>query len=87
MNYSCGPGRRICFPDGPLVEVVEVDHPDIHLPAAVRIYGPLRAYQLVWADGHGRWPWAADFCDQESRQPVLGVRAPCCGLPDDPETG
>ncbi|HTY27026.1 MAG TPA: DUF4262 domain-containing protein, partial [Mycobacterium sp.] len=69
------PGRQINLPGGPLVEVVEVDYPDVHLPAAVAVHGPVRAFQLVWADGRGRWPWDADFCDRESRQPVLGVRA------------
>ncbi|MCI4674174.1 DUF4262 domain-containing protein [Candidatus Mycolicibacterium alkanivorans] len=68
------PGRQVSLPGGPLVEVVEVDQPDVHLPAAVALHGPIRAFQLVWADGRGRWPWAADFCDQESRQPVLGMR-------------
>lgn len=69
------PGRQVDLPGGPLVEVVEVDHPEVHLPAAVAIHGPIVAFQLVWADGRGRWPWAPDFCDKESRQPVLGVRA------------
>lgn len=70
------PGQQIRLPGGPLVEVVDVDHPEVHLPVAVAIHGPIRAYQLVWADGWGRWPWAADFCDQESRQPVVGMRSP-----------
>ena len=70
------PGRQVSLPGGLLVEVVEVDQPDVHLPAAVAIHGPIRAFQLVWADGRGRWPWAADFCDQKSRQPVLGSRTP-----------
>lgn len=69
-------GQQVRLPGGPLAEVVEVDHPDVHLPVAVAIHGPLRAFQLVWADGRGRWPWSADFCDQESRQPVVGMRSP-----------
>lgn len=69
------PGHQVSLPGGPLTEVVEVDHPDVHLPVAVALYGPIRAFQLVWADGRGRWPWAADFCDGESRQPVVGVRS------------
>lgn len=68
------PGRQVGLPGGLLVEVVEVEHPEVHLTAAVAIHGPIRAFQLVWADGRGRWPWAADFCDRRSRQPVLGVR-------------
>ena len=68
-------GQQFTFCGGPMLEVVEVDHPDVHLTCAVALYGPIRALQLVWADGRGRWPWAADFCDRESRQPVLGIRA------------
>jgi hypothetical protein len=79
------PGRQVSLPGGPLVEVVEVDQPDVHLPAAVAIHGPIRAFQLVWADGRGRWPWAADFCDRESRQPVLGMRDTANWRPDAPQ--
>nr|WP_167108288.1 DUF4262 domain-containing protein [Mycobacterium sp. DL592] len=75
-GLELSPGLQFVLPGGPLAEVVEVDHPDVHLPAAVAIFGPIRAFQLVWADGRGRWPWAADFCDQQSRQPVVGIRAP-----------
>ena len=70
------PGSRIQLPAGPLIEVVAVDHPDAHMNMAVAIYGPeLRALQLVWADGRGRWPWAAGFSDGHGRQPVFGMRA------------
>jgi hypothetical protein len=70
------PGMQITLQAGPLVEVVEVEHPDAHMYAAVAIFGSeLRALQLVWADGRGRWPWAAGFNDDGVRQPVLGVRA------------
>ncbi|WP_353612212.1 DUF4262 domain-containing protein [Mycobacterium sp. M26] len=75
-GMTLAPGQQVRLPGGPLAEVVEVDHPDVHLPVAVAIHGPLRAFQLVWADGRGRWPWSADFCDQESRQPVVGMRSP-----------
>jgi uncharacterized protein DUF4262 len=69
------PGDRIQLPAGPLIEVVSVDHPGAHMNMAVAIYGPdVRALQLVWADGHGRWPWAAGFSDGRGRQPVLGIR-------------
>ena len=70
------PGRQFTIPVGPLVEVVEVDQPDAHLIFAAAIFGPrVTALQLVWADGHGRWPWSADFDEGRGTQPVLGVRA------------
>ena len=69
------PGQQISVPTGPLVEIVEVNHPDAHLNFAVAFGGPdVRAMQLVWADGRGRWPWAPGFCDGRTRQPVLGYR-------------
>jgi Domain of unknown function (DUF4262) len=69
-------GQQFTLCGGPMLEVVEVEHPDAHMGCAIALYGrDIRALQLVWADGRGRWPWAADFCDRESRQPVLGVRA------------
>jgi hypothetical protein len=70
------PGDRIQLPAGPLIEVVAVDHPDAHMGMAVAFYGvEFSARQLVWADGRGRWPWAAGFSDGRGRQPVLGMRA------------
>lgn len=70
------PGRRVKVPGGPLVEIVAVDHPDAHMSWAIEMGGPeVQALQLVWADGRGRWPWSAAFCDGRRRQPVLGVRA------------
>jgi hypothetical protein len=68
------PGEQFKLPGCPLLEVVEVDHPDAHMGWAVAFGGPIRAMQLVWADGRGRWPWAAGFCDGRTRQPVLGFR-------------
>lgn len=68
-------GQQFTLCGCPMLEVVKVDHPDAYMTCAVALYGPIRALQLVWADGRGRWPWAADFCDRESRQPVFGVRA------------
>ena len=69
------PESRSRSPDGPLVEIVEVDHPDAHMGWAIHVGGPdVRALQLVWADGRGRWPWSATFCDGRRRQPVLGLR-------------
>jgi hypothetical protein len=69
------PGRQVRMQNGPLVEVVEIEHPDVHLTASVAINGPVRAVQLVWADGKDRWPWFAGFCDGRTNQPVFGVRA------------
>jgi len=69
------PGTHIALNPGPLIEIVEVDHPDAHLDLAVAFGGPeVRAVQLVWADGRGRWPWGTGFCDGRTRQPVLGIR-------------
>ena len=71
------PGQQISLPGGPLIEVVEVGHPDAHMGWAVAFGGPqIRALQLVWADGRGRWPWSADFADGRGIQPVLGCRTP-----------
>jgi hypothetical protein len=70
------PGAHIAVGNGPLLEIVEVDHPDAHLNFAVALGGPdIRALQLVWADGRGRWPWAAGWNPGRVRQPVLGARA------------
>ncbi len=70
------PGGKITIPAGPLVEVVEVEHPDAHLNMAVEIFGNgVQAFQLVWADERGRWPWTSSFNDGRGGQPVLGVRA------------
>ena len=69
------PGQKIAVRSGPLVEIVEVANPDAHMKWAVAFGGPeVRGLQLVWADGRGRWPWAAAFSDGRGRQPVLGVR-------------
>ncbi|OBF40623.1 hypothetical protein A5724_07565 [Mycobacterium sp. ACS1612] len=69
------PGQQVSLPDGPLVEVVEVGHPDVHMGWAVAFGGPdIEALQLVWADGRGRWPWSAQFVDGRATQPVLGCR-------------
>jgi hypothetical protein len=69
------PGQQVPLPDGPLVEVVEVGHPDVHMRWAVAFGGKdIEALQLVWADGRGRWPWSAQFADGRATQPVLGCR-------------
>src|SRR6476646_10038282 len=70
------PGAHIAVGAGPLLEIVEVEHPDAHMNFAVALGGPdVRALQLVWADDRGRWPWAANWGNRRRRQPVLGVRA------------
>ena len=48
-------------PDRIVVQVVEVDHPDVHLKYAVVLCSPrIRAFQLVWTDDRGRWPTPLD---------------------------
>ncbi|MDA2894097.1 DUF4262 domain-containing protein [Mycolicibacterium sp. BiH015] len=70
------PGCRMCVDGGPEIEIVEVDHPDVHLCWAVNhAQGPIRALQVVWTDRCGRWPWSQEFCGGHGCQPVLGVRA------------
>jgi hypothetical protein len=71
------PAMHIDFQDRFLIEVVEVEHPDVHLIFAARLCGSdVRALQLVWADDRGRFPWAPGWGHGRRRQPVLGVRAP-----------
>ncbi|MGW4058512.1 DUF4262 domain-containing protein [Amycolatopsis sp. NPDC004747] len=68
-------GERIPLRDGPLVEVVELAEPSVHLVFAAALYGPeIRALQLVHADTRGRFPWSPDYRDGQAGQPVLGVR-------------
>ncbi|AKN17021.1 hypothetical protein MHAE_01890 [Mycobacterium haemophilum DSM 44634] len=70
------PGERLSLSASTVVEVVEIEHPDAHMDSAIAIYGSkVTALQLVWADRHGRWPWAPGFNDGRSVQPVLGARA------------
>ncbi|WP_103348454.1 DUF4262 domain-containing protein [Amycolatopsis sp. CA-128772] len=69
------PGERIPLPGGPLVEVVPLAEPSVHLVFANALYGPeIRALQLVHADAQGRFPWSPDYRDGRGGQPVLGVR-------------
>ena len=70
------PGMQIALPAGALVEMVEVEHPDVYLVFAGAMFGDeVTALQVVWVDSRGRWPWAANFDDGRGTQPVLGVRA------------
>jgi hypothetical protein len=69
------PAMHIDYQSEFLLEVVEIEHPDVHLKFAVEICGPkIRAFQLVWTDDHRRWPWDRGWSHGRRRQPVLGVR-------------
>ncbi len=69
------PATLIDYEDRFLIEVVEVDHPEVHLELAVQLCGRgIRALQLVWADDRGCWPWDARWSHGRRRQPVLGSR-------------
>ena len=71
------PGEHIDCGARFLLEVVEVEHPDVHLRFAVGLYGSkIRALQLVWADNVGRWPWDQGWGHGRRRQPVFGIRGP-----------
>jgi hypothetical protein len=70
------PAMLIAYPDRFLIEVVEVDHPEVHLDFAIRLCGSgIRAMQLVWSDDRGRWPCERGWGHGRRRQPVLGRRA------------
>lgn len=57
----------------PLIEVVDVSEPTVHLVFAQEMYGDtIRAVQLVHADDRGRSPWEKGF---RGKQAVLGPRA------------
>lgn len=71
------PAMHIDYQDEFLLEVVTVDHPDVHLKFAARLYGPdIRAFQLVWTDERRHWPWDRGWSHSRRRQPVFGVRTP-----------
>ncbi|WP_099023634.1 DUF4262 domain-containing protein [Mycolicibacterium palauense] len=71
------PAMRIDFQGEFLLEVVEVEHPDVHLTFAVALCGEqVSAHQLVWTDDNRRWPWDRGWSHGRRRQPVLGVRSP-----------
>jgi hypothetical protein len=71
---------HIDYQDEFLLEVVEVDHPDVHLIFAVGLFGPrVRALQLVWTDDRRCWPWDRGWSHGRRRQPVLGSRSPVGG--------
>jgi hypothetical protein len=69
-------GAQVALLAGPLVEMVEVEHPDVYLIFAGAMFGDeVTALQAVWVDSRGRWPWSPRFDDGRGTQPVLGVRA------------
>ncbi|MHA7648677.1 DUF4262 domain-containing protein [Mycobacterium sp. ML4] len=74
------PAERIDFQGEFLLEVVAVEHPDVHLTFAVRLRdAPIRAFQLVWTDDRRHWPWDHGWSHGRRRQPVLGIRTPLTG--------
>lgn len=69
------PAVHIDYQNEFLLEVVEVEHPDVHLKCAVGLFGArIRAFQLVWADDRRRWPWDRGWGNGRRRQPVFGQR-------------
>ncbi len=75
MNGAPRPGELLPLRGGPLIEVVRVAEPGVHLAVAAALNGPgFSALQLVYADDRGRWPWEAGFRGGHGGQPVLGAR-------------
>lgn len=74
-NVRLQPGERLTHDGHDLLEVVGVEHPDVHLKYAIGMYGrAVTALQLVWIDDAGRWPWDRGPNRGSRIQPVLGVR-------------
>ncbi|HXT91005.1 MAG TPA: DUF4262 domain-containing protein [Trebonia sp.] len=70
-----GPGEVLPLRGGPVVEIVRVTEPSVHLAVAAALNGPqFVALQLVYADDRGRWPWESGFRGGRGGQPVLGAR-------------
>jgi hypothetical protein len=68
-------GEVIPLRGGPVIEIVQVAEPSVHLPVAAAINGRgFTALQLVYADDRGHWPWGAGFRGGHGGQPVLGAR-------------
>lgn len=71
------PAMHIHFHDEFILEVVEVDRPDVHLKFAAALLGPqIRALQLVWTDDPHWWPWDHGWATGRQPQSVLGRRSP-----------
>ncbi len=74
-NLALRPGEYIDYQSEFFLEVVEVEHPDVHLKCAAGLFGErFRALQVVWADDRRRWPWDRGWNHGGCRQPVLGPR-------------
>jgi hypothetical protein len=70
------PGEVVSLRGGPVIEVVRVAEPGVHLAVAAALDEPrFTALQLVYADDWGRWPWDTGFRGGDGGQPVLGSRA------------
>jgi len=70
------PGGRVRLPGGRAGEVVQVAEPWVHMGVAAEMFeSRLRAFQLVYADSRGLWPWDPRFRAGRGGQPVLGARA------------
>jgi Domain of unknown function (DUF4262) len=70
------PGAVVPLRGGPVLEIVRVAEPCVHLKVAAALNGPtLSALQLVYADERGRWPWDTGFRAGRGGQPVLGARS------------
>jgi len=56
------------------VEVLDPLGDEFPMSMVNRLYGEVRALQLVWPDKHGRFPWHSDFEKRYvEKQPLLGV--------------
>ncbi|WP_234711384.1 DUF4262 domain-containing protein [Mycolicibacterium llatzerense] len=76
------PAMQIDYQGEFMFEVIDVEHPDVHLKNAVALCSPrIRAFQLVWTDARGCWPWDRGWSHGRRRQPVLGVRTQPNGEP------
>ncbi len=70
------PGEVVPLAGGPVVEIVQVAEPAVHLLVAAACYGAgVSALQLAYADDRGHWPWERGFRGGRGGQPVLGARA------------
>jgi hypothetical protein len=70
------PGERLPLTGGPLIEIVQVAEPSVHLGVAAEFHGTgFTAFQLVYADDCGHWSWERGFRGGRGGQPVLGARA------------
>ena len=68
-------GDTFALGDEVFFDIVEVDHPSLHLRVAVDLLGRhLHALQLVWRDDRGKTPWDKGFRSGRWNQPVLGCR-------------